>query len=984
MIGSGPVALVGREHELAVLRAGLAAASEGRPSAVVVAGDAGVGKSRLVEAMREAVTPEALVLRAQCVDLGEPGIPFLAVSDLLRGVRERAAADDEVAAVVGRSPVLTELTDPVAAPDGVSDESRRLRLIDTVATLLGDLGRVSGPVVVVVEDLQWVDASSAAFVTFLLSRVTNERLFLVATVRTDGLAARPQARRLVGELGRLPAVRRLDLRPFGVGEVADYLAGLADGAPAPRVASDPHLAQEVFRRTGGNPYFVTVVVADLGRTGSLAQGVPPALADLLVGRLERLPTSVRTVVHCASITSQPVSDRMLRRVSGLDDQALDQALHVAVAEGVFVPEGTGYTFPHELLRAAVLDDLLPGERARLHAARAAVLEAGVDGVAAPAEVAHHLVEAGDVPGVLVWSVHAADEATRLQAPQEALRHLERALTAWPGVDPAHRAGLREGSIALQAARAAGLAGEPARGVELARRAVLLCDAEGDGVGGVQARAELARRLVEVDAADEAVGPAEDAVRLAAQLEVEPGVAAIAEVTLARSLLLARQAGAARRHAESALATARAAHETGLEVEALATVAFLDEIDGDRDAAAERLGAAIHQARAAHEPVAELRAHYALASLRYYGGEVAAALPVLRSAMRRVADSGLRWSEPGVELRVLDAVALFVAGDLAGSLAAADAPESPPPDVAAARLTAVSCYAAVAAGASDAAERVARLRDSWDADPQVALVAGGCEADLLTWGGDTAGAVEAAARAQAHLDQAVGDGAYGGLWLSALALSALADRAAACRSRRDDDGVAAAVAAGEPLRARVDRLVTEGRGRPGDLGPEGRAWHARSLAEHARLTGIPSVDAWERALDAFGYGHVYEQARCHWRLSAALVAAGDRDGARAHAVAASDAAQRMGAVPLQQAVAAAVSRDRLRAHGSGADAVLTEREREVLALVAEGLSNREIGGRLFISAKTASVHLSNLMLKLNVSSRTEAVTVAQRRGLLDVL
>src|SRR4029077_8853617 len=113
-----------------------------------------------------------------------------------------------------------------------------------------------------------------------------------------------------------------------------------------------------------------------------------------------------------------------------------------------------------------------------------------------------------------------------------------------------------------------------------------CDAEGDGVGGVQARAELARRLVEVDAADESVGPAGDAARLAAQHEVDPGLAALADATLARSLLLTGRGGAARRHAERGLATARGAHEAGLEVEALATVAFLDEIDGDRDAAAE--------------------------------------------------------------------------------------------------------------------------------------------------------------------------------------------------------------------------------------------------------------------------------------------------------------------------------------------------------------------------------------------------------------
>ena len=981
MIGSGPVALVGREQELAVLHDALGAAAQGRASAVLVAGHAGVGKSRLLAALRDAVPPDALVLGAQCVDLGDPGLPFLVLTDLLRGVRARAEADPQVAAVLARAALLADLAGSYAAPDAGIDEARRPRVIDAAATLLGELGLTTGPVVVTVEDLQGVDDSSAAFLAFLLSRMTTQRLLVVASVRTDGLTARPRARRLAGELGRLPAVRRIDPAPFDRAEVAQYLA-LARPAGLDRGHAD-ELAGEVLARTGGNPYFVATVVADLARTGSLADGVPPALADLLVGRVERLPAPVRSVVRCASISAQPVSDPMLRRVSGLDDGTLDEALRVAVVEGALVPVGSGYGFPHELWRAAVLDDLLPGERARAHAARAAALAAGVDGVPVPASVAHHFAEAGDRAAMLVWSVRAAEEAMRLPAPLEALEYLERALAAWPAVDAADRVGLREGRLAEQASRAAALAGEPVRAVELSRRAVLRSDAEGDRADAVRARAELARRLVEGDAAQEAVGPAEEAVRLAGTSEVDPALAALAEVVLARSLLLARRLPDARRVAEAALAAARAARERGLEVEALTTVAFLDDIAGDRAAAAERLGIAIRQARTADEPLAELRAHYTLASLHYYGGAVDVALPVLRTAMARVADSGLRWSEPGVELRVLNAVALYVAGDLDGSLAAAEAPDSPPPDVAAARLTAVSCYAAVAAGAPDAAARLARLGHSWDTDPQVALVAGGCQADLLTWHGDTVGAVEVVERAQAHLDSAVGDGAYGGLWLSALALAALADRAGTARAHRDDDTVREAVDSGEVFRSRVDRLVAGGRGRPGELGPEGRAWQARALAEHARLTGIPEVEPWQRALEAFGYGHVYEQARCHWRLSAALVAAGDRDGARVCARAASEAARRMGAEPLRKAVAAAVSRDRLGAQGSSGDTVLTEREREVLALVAEGLTNRQIGNRLFISAKTASVHLSNLMLKLNVSSRTEAVTVARRRGLLDV-
>ena len=226
--------------------------------------------------------------------------------------------------------------------------------------------------------------------------------------------------------------------------------------------------------------------------------------------------------------------------------------------------------------------------------------------------------------------------------------------------------------------------------------------------------------------------------------------------------------------------------------------------------------------------------------------------------------------------------------------------------------------------------------------------------------------------------------YGGLWLSALALAALADEASYCRQRRDEDGAAAALQQGEAVLRRVERIIEGGRGRPGDLGPEGHAWHLRAVAEHARLQGEPAVEEWKQALDAFGYGHVYEQARCHWRLAEALVAAGDRAAARNHAQAAAASAGLMQATPLQWAVADTVTGARLGAATTTADEVLTGREREVLELVAEGLTNREIGKRLFISEKTASVHLSNLMAKLNVSSRTEAVTVAHRRGLLEVI
>ena len=216
-----------------------------------------------------------------------------------------------------------------------------------------------------------------------------------------------------------------------------------------------------------------------------------------------------------------VPDRLLRRVVDLTEDATDEALRASVAQGLLVPEGDGYVFAHDLLRGAVYDDLLPGERARLHAAYAAALEAGAIGPPRPAEVAHHVLQAQDAPKVLVWSARAAADAMRVLAPDEALHHLERALVAWPQVeDAAALAGESEGRLAILAARAAGLAGEPGRAVEWARRAARLCDDDGDGTGGVQARAELVRQLLVADATDQTIRPAEEAVALAGPAEVD--------------------------------------------------------------------------------------------------------------------------------------------------------------------------------------------------------------------------------------------------------------------------------------------------------------------------------------------------------------------------------------------------------------------------------------------------------------------------------
>jgi DNA-binding CsgD family transcriptional regulator len=228
-------------------------------------------------------------------------------------------------------------------------------------------------------------------------------------------------------------------------------------------------------------------------------------------------------------------------------------------------------------------------------------------------------------------------------------------------------------------------------------------------------------------------------------------------------------------------------------------------------------------------------------------------------------------------------------------------------------------------------------------------------------------------------------------VTAIALAARADRAAQLRAAGDAAGADAQAAAGAAL---LD-VAADGASYPARpkavLGPEGRGWLARCEAEYARLTGTNSPAAWERVLAEFGPGYRYEAARTQWRLAEALVEAGRRDEAAAVWRAARGTASRLRAAPLGAALDDLARRARLdpgngnrggHSGGSAATsplAALTDREREVLTLLTRGMSNREIGTELFITPKTASVHVSNILAKLGAASRTEAAAIAHREG-----
>jgi DNA-binding CsgD family transcriptional regulator len=293
---------------------------------------------------------------------------------------------------------------------------------------------------------------------------------------------------------------------------------------------------------------------------------------------------------------------------------------------------------------------------------------------------------------------------------------------------------------------------------------------------------------------------------------------------------------------------------------------------------------------------------------------------------------------------------------------------------------------VGRGRFDVAERrLAHLQDRWRVDTQVMTLLGVCGAELGMWRSRPQEAAQWAEQALQWLRQ-YEPWHMAGVSLCALGIAAYADIAATARRAGDAAAERRAVASGEELTSRAEGTMANAVVDTAGVGPEGRAWMLRAQAETGRLRAERNPDAWRDVVEAFGYGEAYRQAQARWRYAEALLAGGDRSGREQAAEQirlARQVAEELGAVPLREAVVGLARRARIgldRAAAPPSD-VLTPREQSVLALVAAGRTNRQIGAELFISEKTVSVHLSRVMAKLGVTSRTEAVSAAYARGLL---
>lgn len=989
--------LVAREAQMTALREGLERACDGQSGTILLAGDAGAGKTRLIDELTAiAASSGVSVLLGHCIDLGGVGLPYLPFAEIHAQVSGGAEVDPIMAQALASRPALSGLVGQSATVPLGPDDVGRLQLFDAVGGLLADLASQRAPVLLVLEDLHWADRSTRELLHFLITRAREQRLLILGSYRTDDLHRRHPLRALLAELLRHASVQRVEVPPFTTEELRVFVNEIF-----PAGVTDEELTG-VVERSGGNAYFAEELINSCTAQPGAGLCLPDSLADVLLTRVERLDSPAQQLVRLASVAGRRVSEPLLRSVDALEHDPystdFDEVLREVVHQQILISDDQeSYAFRHALLSEAVYADLLPGERVRMHSRYARVIgesasaAGGQTQLGSAAELAHHSLSSHDLPAALSASVAAAEEASRRLAPAEALRQLESVLQLWAAVpDAEQRCGMDLIGVQLRAADEASRCGELERAVALARVAVDQAVAVGLAPAEATARRRLARHLL----SSEMPGAWEESTRAVVLLAGEsPDLVTTVptrELLLtasvhARTCIDADRDSEACRWARWALRGSRALHMPGVEAAVLTTLAVLET--SNPEVAADLLRQARTRAVDADDLGVELRSTYNMAANWFYTGDTNRALPELVDGRMRADATGATWSVWGIELRVLEVVTRYISGDWEGSVAAGALVHGRPPDLVAARLSAATLYVEVGRGEDGALSAAERLRPMWSRDGQIALIVGGCQADGLTWEGRPQEALAVAREAISHLARTWNDYFLGGIWLSALAVAALADIAERHQRPEPDEAVVAECRriADELLEA-ARATASRGRHRHDTLGPEGVAWLHRVHAEHSRVYARADVATWKRCAESFGDGYPYEQARCRWRLAEALLADSDRAGASEQAQRAIEIATALGAAPLLGAVQKLVRRGRLDIAGSsgGPRGLLTARETAVLEVVAQGLTNRQAGEQLYISHKTVSVHLSSIMAKLGAAGRTEAVALAYQRGLLTPL
>ncbi len=878
---------VGRVGELAELELAAREASAGRPGLVLLGGDSGVGKTRLVGEFERRLSggddPAPLFLHGGGVDQGDGELPYAPLLSALRPlVRERhpALVDLSAGSRSQLASILPGLEDEPRARETRSNPSDQLRLFEALLELIDRLTEAA-PVVLILEDMHWSDRSTRTFTAFLARTLRQERVCLVLTYRADELHRRHPLRPLLSELERLERARRIDLEPFDRDELGEALTDILGARP------DQGLLERIFARSEGNPLYTEELLA-AGLDGRGA--APQSLRDAFLLRIERLPADAQRVARAVAV-ARAADEETLASVTGLDRDPLQSALRDAVAEQVLVAGRDGrFCFRHALLREALYDDLLPGERGELHIALARALEPqcapNTDGeLERASSIAAHYAAAGDQPNALRSTLVAARLAHAAYAFGEAADLIDRALELWPRVAGAEaEAELDHTGLLVMAAEAHRMIDDRARSVLLINEALEELDPEREPARYAELLARQARMTWALNRGAEAVEIAERALALLPpdDPQVRPRLLA----WLARSRFLRGRFRESVGDGEAALRTAVEAGDVVAETELLNTLGMARVALGDVDAGVDLLRRAQQIARETEDFDSLSTAYSNLADMLSVAGRTAEALAVAREGLASTPRHHARSHE---WLRLTVAEMAYEAGDW--QLAREAMAPTPSPATGTlfmfARLRGADL--ALGVGDEDAAElclgAVADLVDV-TAEPQWIGAYGAVRGELLVRRRDLEGAQRAVQRALDRLEVCTDD-VIRIARVTGVGLQVEADRAQRARDLGEP-----AVRRDALARARIhhDRLVAAAQ----EGGPVERARLAQGRAELARARGRPAHTEWAKAAAAWeAIARPYPAAVARWREADALAGAGERAPAAEAATAALSAARALG-------------------------------------------------------------------------------------------
>ncbi|WP_454858782.1 helix-turn-helix transcriptional regulator [Promicromonospora soli] len=964
--------LVGRARELGALTAALDDVRSGVGRTLVIAGEAGIGKTRLLDELT-ARADGVTVVTGQCADEGSGPLPYAALAGLLQGVVQATGPDAVVTAAGPAAGALSAIAPQLVAP---ASDAGADRIPEVLADLLAGLA-AEQPLVVVMEDLHWSDDVTRA-VALRLARTAPRGMLLLLTYRSDDVGRAHPLRTVMAELDRARLTTRLDLARLGETEVREMAQDLLDAG------LDAEALTDLTDRSEGVPFYVEELV------GFLGTDLPDSLRDILLLRywnLSREAQALCRVVAAAGprvwydvlddVLADPSTGSGQRVVPNVGAEP-EETAREAVEAQVLVVTDVGYAFRHALVQEAVYAELLPGERRRLHAAYAQALERALvrraRSVAKLSRIADHWWRAGMLDRALAAAVVGHRAAADGAASSTAVTLGERALELWEQVPDAEAvAGLPHHELLRTVAESLRGSTRTTRALAVAHEAIAEWPADDPaGLAGMLSDTALIAGHAGSDEGPELI---ERALAL-----VEPGRDDAVRGHLL--MLRARQAMLNGRPRE-AIEAATAAHDVGSAIGSAGVVSVALNLRGvsrvqlgdpggfaEIDAGREAAGDTWHG----------LSRYYINGSdARLLVGDWARAAEIAQEGMGAARRHGSSESTRiMIEGNLVEA--LIGRGDWAEAAAWYERTVPPIHDsVYSVYLSDRRAWLMMWQGQVDQAQAEARRRaTSWERfgrlEEQIRARTSMTLAELALLRDEPA---EALGRMSVVVDpDHVRSPAYD---LPQLAVAALAIARLRAAGQDVDDA---------PYRAALAECAHW---------PTFPVWSAQFEAELG--TG-----PWTAVADLPGPGPAHLRPYALYREGARLLDAGDRAGARSTLGSAVAEAEKIGAGLIVQRAQGLLDRAGLTGQGrsagpadaaerrrepaerrpelaqgpdSGLD-TLTAREQQVLALVAEGLTNGQIAERLFISAKTASVHVSAILRKLNVSTRTEAALLTRSR------